>query len=907
MSLVRRENFTVRVLRGGSAAPAGVGFVVGSREVITCAHVINVALGRPIRDQTLPGAEARVQVDFPMLGDADGGPSRSCKVVTWVPPSAVGVRGGDVAGLELVGEDLPAGAVPARLVITDARDIQVSLYGFPGNPPRRFGGALTTCWVRGAVGGGALQLDSAGESAIRVQPGYSGSPAVVAGELADAVVGMLAIAGDDESSRDAYAIPASQLIDAWPDLLGYLTVPNCPYPGLQPFSEQAGDTGLFLGREQEIAQLRQFVKRQPLVIVTGPSGVGKTSLISAGLIPALRTEGWAAATFRPGGLPFEGLARALIDVENPGRTVTSDDVGKRLHQLRAGGGLRDIGSQISAAVGAPVLIHVDQFEEIFDPHTTDFATCAEFLDMILPAYGVHHGQLCLVCTLRVDFLSYLLNHPEAGNRLQERFFALSAMGTQQLERIIVEPAMAMGVTYEDGLPQLIARDGTGSGGLPLLEFALEELWPHQRQRRINLTDYQAIGGVTGALARHAEQAFTDLTRRFNVDGIRRVMLNLVRSRAGASQATRRIVTRDHLGADWPIAEDLAKRRLLVLDHDPSMSADTAELAHEALIQAWPRLGAWVDADVDFRRWLTVMEDRADDDLLSGSRLSEATRWQSERPDDIPARVAVLIALSRSEQLRRMNELRDATEAMELRNAEDLMVAIGDQASTIIHGLNNTVGAMRMYIIELQEMQQAGEFGPSETLNDSLDRIRDLVERTLQMPSEILRFLDQEVADVDVNGAILKALERIRIPGNITIDIYLDPELPLLSLYSFEEVIEDLLRNAIDAMPTGGTLSISTSLAAEPDLTTGYIHVVVRDTGAGIPDDIMPHIFDLHFTTKHGRGRRPGSGLWWDRNFVRRSRGDIFITSAVNAGSEVVVKIPVTLESRLDTANSDDLK
>ena len=180
----------------------------------------------------------------------------------------------------------------------------------------------------------------------------------------------------------------------------------------------------------------------------------------------------------------------------------------------------------------------------------------------------------------------------------------------------------MGVTYEDGLPQLIARDGTGTGGLPLLEFALEELWPHQRQRRITLTDYQAIGGVTGALARHAEQAFTDLARHFDVDSIRRVMLNLVRSRAGASEATRRIVTRDNLGGDWPIAEDLAKRRLLVLDHDPSISVDTAELAHEALIQAWPRLRAWVDADADFRRWLTAMEDRADDDLLSGSRLSE---------------------------------------------------------------------------------------------------------------------------------------------------------------------------------------------------------------------------------------------------------------------------------------------
>jgi len=892
MSLVRRENFTVRVLHGGSAAPAGVGFVVGNREVITCAHVVNVALGRSVREQAMPDAEARVQVDFPMLGDADGGPSRSCRVAVWVPPSATGVRGGDVAGLELVGEGLPAGTGPARLAVADVRDTEVSLFGFPGNPPRRSSGALAVCWVRGAVGGGSLQLDGASESAIRVQPGYSGSPAVIVGDPADAVLGMLAIAAAGEDSHDAYAIPASQLIDAWPDILGYLTVPDCPYPGLQPFNEQAGGSGLFLGREKEIAQLRQFVTNQPLVIVLGPSGVGKTSLISAGLIPMLKAEGWAAETFRPGGLPFEGLARAVIEAENPSRTVTMDDVGKRLQQLRVGG-LGEIGAQITTVAGGPVLIHADQFEEIFDSQTSNPAICAAFLDMILPVPGEHNGQLCIVCTLRADFLGHLLNHPEAGNRIQDRVFALSPMGAQRLERIIDEPARAMGVAYEDGLPQLIARDATGTGGLPLLEFALEELWPHQRRRRISLIEYQAIGGVTGALARHAEQAFSDLTQRFSEDRIRRVMLNLVRSRAGSSQATRRIVTRDQLGDDWPIAENLAKRRLLVLDHDSSMSADTAELAHEALIQAWPRLRDWVDVDADFRRWLTSMEDRADDDLLSEARMGEATRWMAERPGDIPARVASLIMRSQSEQLRRMKELRDATEALELRNAEDLMVAIGDQTSHLIHRINNTVGALRLRIMELQEMQQDGGFDSNNYLRESLDSMRELADQTLFMPGDILRFLDQEARSGDVNKVIQDAMKEIGVADNISVRLNLGAELPQLSLYSFDIVIADLVKNAIDAMPAGGTLSISTYLEVQPELPTGYVHVVVADTGVGIPNEVMPHIFDLNFTTKHYKGKRLGLGLWWDRNFIRRSRGDIIINSRVNAGSEVIVKFPVS--------------
>jgi hypothetical protein len=106
-----REGFVVRLLRAGLVVPAGVGFVVGDRYILTCAHVVNTALGRLQRDQEAPGAEVRVQVDFPLLGDPEGAPLRSCRVAVWAPPPASGVAGGDVAGLVLVGEDLPAGRV----------------------------------------------------------------------------------------------------------------------------------------------------------------------------------------------------------------------------------------------------------------------------------------------------------------------------------------------------------------------------------------------------------------------------------------------------------------------------------------------------------------------------------------------------------------------------------------------------------------------------------------------------------------------------------------------------------------------------------------------------------------------------------------------------------------------------
>ena len=174
-----REGFTVRVQRSGSAAPAGVGFVVDDTHIITCAHVVNTALGRDQRAQDKPAPLARVQVDFPMLGGAAGAPSRSCAVQAWAPPPSSGVSGGDIAGLVLVGEGLPRRAGPAQM--TDpatVRDATAEVFGFPGDPPRQANGAWSELRLRGAVGGGAIQLDTGSESAIRAQPGYSGSPVI---------------------------------------------------------------------------------------------------------------------------------------------------------------------------------------------------------------------------------------------------------------------------------------------------------------------------------------------------------------------------------------------------------------------------------------------------------------------------------------------------------------------------------------------------------------------------------------------------------------------------------------------------------------------------------------------------------------------------------------------------------
>ncbi|MGH3719403.1 MAG: trypsin-like peptidase domain-containing protein [Pseudonocardiaceae bacterium] len=658
MSQARREEFVVQVLRAGSPVPAGVGFVVGERHILTCAHVVNTVLGRGLRAQDAPEPQMRVQVAFPILGDAEGAPLRSCRVAVWVPPPVSGTAGGDVAGLVLVGEGLPAGASPAPLVETgDVRGAAVAVFGYPCEPPHRQHGAWAACRLRGAVGAGMIQLDVDSEAALRAQPGYSGSPAVMSNGGGDGVVGMLAVASTEGDARDAYAIPVAQLVDAWPAVLE--TVPACPYRGLLPFRASDAEAGLFVGREEETVRLRRMVDEHALVVVVGPSGVGKSSLVNAGLLPGLGIQEWATAVFRPGRMPFFALAKTLYELE--GSHASVEEVQRRSDRLRRDG-LAGLAGELGILTGKRILIYVDQFEELFTTCPGEDRTV--FLDWVLRSADADDPAFRLVCTLRTDFLGRLLDYPGVGLRLQDRLIPVSPMDRDALERAVTVPARACGVSYDEGLAQRIARDAAGGdGGLPLMEFALTQLWRQQRRRQLTFADYFApsFGGVTGALNRYAEAVFAQLERQWSAERIRQVLLACVRSRGGAAAATRCVVGRDRLAADWMLVEKLAERRLLVTGEDPTSHTATVELAHEALIRSWERLASWVDADAEFQRWLITMEERvAEGELLADdTRIGAAERWLVERSADIPAEVRELVEHSTSARDQRIAELEEA--------------------------------------------------------------------------------------------------------------------------------------------------------------------------------------------------------------------------------------------------------
>jgi hypothetical protein len=186
-------------------------------------------------------------------------------------------------------------------------------FGFPA-------GARAGAWASGVLrdreGTGWLQIDGEATTGRRVGPGFSGAPVLVQDEALPGVVGMVVAADRQDRDRVAFVIPTATLLQAWPTVLGQRTVAACPYRGLSAFRER--DAEFFFGREEQVPRLVETVRHQRVIAVLGPSGSGKSSLVLAGLLPALRSdEGLQIGSFRPGRDPFGKLALALLPLLDP--------------------------------------------------------------------------------------------------------------------------------------------------------------------------------------------------------------------------------------------------------------------------------------------------------------------------------------------------------------------------------------------------------------------------------------------------------------------------------------------------------------------------------------------------------------------------------------------------------------
>ncbi|MGW1506835.1 nSTAND1 domain-containing NTPase [Streptomyces mirabilis] len=335
-----------------------------------------------------------------------------------------------------------------------------------------------------------------------------------------------------------------------------------PYQGLARF--ELGDRERFFGRERLASEVLALVRARRFSAVFGPSGSGKSSLLRAGLIPALQTalvlhqRPAAIRILTPGPHPARTHAALFTAKDGPGETV----------------------------------VVIDQFEEVFTL-CTDPAERSAFIDLALTALQPGN-RLRVVLAVRADFYGRCAEHDALAQALGATSLLVGPMNPAEVREAIVKPAMASGLIVEKALTVRIVQEVSGEpGGLPLMSHALLETWRRRKGRALGETAYDAAGGIHGAITRTAEHIYTQLTPA-QADTARRILLRLITPGEG-SQDTRRPADRGELDTGRTedtavVLERLARARLLTLDDN------TVDLAHEALITAWPRLRSWIDED-----------------------------------------------------------------------------------------------------------------------------------------------------------------------------------------------------------------------------------------------------------------------------------------------------------------------
>jgi DNA-binding SARP family transcriptional activator/ABC-type glycerol-3-phosphate transport system substrate-binding protein len=418
------------------------------------------------------------------------------------------------------------------------------------------------------------------------------------------------------------------------------TAPRNPYKGLRAFTED--DAGDFFGREPVVTAMLERVATTRFLAVVGPSGSGKSSVVRAGVLPALRwgdrhagqdesqdPDAWLIATMVPGSHPFEAVEAALLRAcPIPPPSLRDQFRGDDLDLLRAV-------LRIRPEDHTRVLLVIDQFEELYllvDDHLVQ----QRFARNLVEAVEDPATKLTVLVTLRADLFDRPLSDRTLGELVGQGLLSLPPLRPGQLEAACSRPAAAVGVTVEPELAaELVSDVADEPGALPLFEYALTETFAARRGGTLSLDTYRRIGGLQGALGRRSDEVFADLGAAER-DAARQLFLRLV-TFGDSSEATRRRVRRSELdaldlgrGVVTDVIDAFGRARLLAFDRDPVTGEGTVEVAHEALLGAWPRLRTWIDEahqELRLHRTLTVAAaeweaaDRDPDYLLSGSRLA----------------------------------------------------------------------------------------------------------------------------------------------------------------------------------------------------------------------------------------------------------------------------------------------
>ena len=661
----------------------GTGFVVTSDGlIVTCAHVVDVAR-----------SDDSIHLIF--YDPSSAKEKREVRVARVEPDYWRDTAAEDVAFLRLEGS-LPKGAVPLPLGSSfNTQGQTFRSFGFPEAKPDD--GMLGECRVLGFVSEDSISLLQL--SSNQVSKGFSGAP--VWDDSRHVVIGMVTsivatrrikIASTEllipfdsgwRQTETAFATPVETLVKIYP-LLQPAEV--CPFRGLDAFTEDHAE--FFFGREHIIDRLVSRLKQDVrFLAVLGPSGSGKSSLVQAGLIPRLRqgaipdSDRWGLIVTRPADDPFKQLAAKGFEV-----------------------GLQNLAGSVRAWLAqhpgrTRLVLVLDQFEELLT--ACPEALRQEFVSQLTSLLAAPL-PITIVLVMRDDFYDQFVRQEtlvEWLERSQGPVNVPQTLRRAEVIAIVQKPAEAVGLRFEDGLIEIIVKDAmeatastsdegvvTRSSNLPLLEFALTQLWERRENGMLIRNVYAAIGGVTGGLTQWADDVFFGLENKEKQRKARRIFTDLVHigDEEQSLPDSRRRMPLDLLCRDereveevHQVVQQLASARLLVTSYDIQNKQEMVEIIHDALLLKWGMLKDWLQEDRSFLIWHQELETRVrawvetnpehptgrdEYKLFGGPDLNVALKWLVDRSGDLSQVERDFVQASRErqeqeEQLRKVYEHR----------------------------------------------------------------------------------------------------------------------------------------------------------------------------------------------------------------------------------------------------------
>ncbi len=413
---------------------------------------------------------------------------------------------------------------------------------------------------------------------------------------------------------------------------------QCPYNGLYAFQEN--DHNKFFGRSLEIEALLNRLLDQPLVAIVGPSGVGKSSFVRAGLIPALkRADSWESIVFRPGSNPLLALARSIGEPE-------SEKLEKEIvARMRAEPGWAGVVLRNRAKFNKKrIVLFVDQFEELYTL-TNDQKERESFLNCLGGIADHASSPIRVIISLRSDFVDRIFQEPKFSKEWGQGLFFLRSPQGKNLEEALVKPLEMAGYGFENEtiISEMLEYLRNTPGALPLLQFVARQLWEGRDRNRklVTMQSYQELGGISGALAQYADRVLETLAPVLR-DSARILFLRLVtpeKTRAVVSLKEIQALSQGRAELEH-LVEKLVQARLLIVQEgssgSPGSIGSTIELVHESLIDNWPQLKKWLEETgedsfvleqlrIVSKQWKARNKDQ--NLLWQGDLVSEAKRLQ----------------------------------------------------------------------------------------------------------------------------------------------------------------------------------------------------------------------------------------------------------------------------------------